>query len=55
MTSAAQNIKRMVKLLSKRGPKNLASAALYSASVALMDRFMNFIIWLFGSIKKITG
>lgn len=52
ITSAAQNIKRIVKVLSKRGPINQASAALYSAIASLIERFLYFIDWLFRSIEK---
>lgn len=52
MTATAQNIKRMVKLLSRRGPKNQAAAAIYSNIASLMGRFSNYIIWLFQSLEK---
>lgn len=52
MTATAQNIKRMVKLLSRRGPKNKAAAAIYSNIASLMDRFLNYITWLFQSLEK---
>jgi hypothetical protein len=52
MTATAQNIKRMVKLLSRKGPKNKAAAALYSNIASLIDRFSNYITWLFQRLEK---
>lgn len=56
MTAAAQNIKRMVKLLSRKGPKEVVSAVQKPLELSFIKGLLKISAWLFQNInKKLLG
>jgi len=52
MTATAQNIKRMVKLLSRKGPRKEAVAAIHPINWPLLEGILKFFAWLFSGTKE---
>ena len=52
MTAAAQNIKRMVKLLSRKGPKEVVSAVQKPLELSFIKGLLKISAWLFQNINK---
>lgn len=52
MTAATQNIKRMVKLLSRKGPKEVVSAVQKPLELSFIQGLLEISAWLFQNINK---